>query len=64
MIAANLIVDLDGVRARYECYRPGCAQPKEGPAFGVEDVTAFVAVIRNDHRARCTADASQCEERR
>ena len=64
MITSNLIVDLDGVRARYECYRPGCTQQQEGPVFGVEDVTAFVAVIRNDHRARCTTDASTREEHR
>ncbi|WP_371670001.1 hypothetical protein OG985_21600 [Streptomyces sp. NBC_00289] len=57
MITANLIVDLDNVRARYECHRPGCTEPREGPVFGTEDVRAFVAVIRNDHRARCTGES-------
>lgn len=26
-----LIVDTEKVRARYECYRPGCPKPREEP---------------------------------
>jgi len=55
-VTAVLHVDLDNVRARYECF---VCQGKEGPVFGTEDVKAFVATIRNDHRARCTASAPQ-----
>lgn len=53
-VTAVLHVDLDNIRARYECF---VCHGKEGPVFGPEDVKAFTAVIRNDHRARCTADA-------
>lgn len=55
-LAAVLYVDLDGVRARYECLRPGCTNRQEGPVHGAEDVRAFVATIRNDHPARCTGE--------
>lgn len=56
MITANLIVDLDNVRARYECLLCGA---KAGPVFGTEDVRAFTATIRNDHHALCTTGAPQ-----
>ncbi|MGW0914680.1 hypothetical protein ACWD1Z_23425 [Streptomyces sp. NPDC002784] len=58
-VLGTLFVDLEGIRARYECLRSGCMQTVEGPVYGAEDVRAFVAVIRNDHRARCIADAPQ-----
>ncbi|MFJ6561889.1 hypothetical protein ACIQMV_18910 [Streptomyces sp. NPDC091412] len=43
-----LFVDMDNVRARYECTRPGCPQPKEGPVFG-DDVKPFVDGIKTQH---------------
>lgn len=52
-VAAALYVDLEGVRARYECLRPGCTQPLEGPVYG-DDVKPFVDTIRTDHPASCT----------
>ena len=54
-ITAELHVDLDGVRARYECLRPGCTQRMEGPVYGAAAVQAFVVSIRTDHLTRCTA---------
>jgi hypothetical protein len=50
-VAAALYVDLEGVRARYECLR---CRTTEGPVYGPDDVTAFVASIRTDHSSRCT----------
>ncbi|MFD5670266.1 hypothetical protein ACFWIK_35885 [Streptomyces anthocyanicus] len=59
-----LFVDLDGQRARYECLRPGCSQPLEGPIAaddrvkgedgrpaprGPDGVAAFVAGIKAYH---------------
>lgn len=52
-VISALYVDLEGVRARYECLRPGCTQPLEGPVYG-DDVKPFVDTIRTDHPARCT----------
>jgi hypothetical protein len=51
-VTAALYVDLEGVRARYECLLCGT---KEGPVFGADDVTAFAATIRTEHPARCSA---------
>lgn len=55
-VTAALYVDLEGVRARYECL---LCRTVEGPVYGVADVTAFAASVRTDHRARCTASAQQ-----
>jgi len=33
-----LFVDLDGQRARYECLRPGCPHPLEGPVCASDRV--------------------------
>ncbi|MFE9920437.1 hypothetical protein ACFYQA_02285 [Streptomyces sp. NPDC005774] len=46
-----LIVDMENVRARYECLRPGCPQPKEGPVFG-PGVKPFVDDIKTQHLAQ------------
>jgi hypothetical protein len=46
-----LIVDLEGKRARYECYRPGCPQRREGPVHGAV-VSEFVRAIKTEHLAR------------
>lgn len=51
-VTAALYVDCEGVRARYECLLCGT---KEGPVFGVEDVTEFAANIRTEHPVRCSA---------
>jgi hypothetical protein len=50
-VAANLYVDLERVRARYECLRPDCPHPKEGPVYG-DDVKPFVTGIRTQHLAQ------------
>jgi hypothetical protein len=47
-ILGALFVDLDGVRARYECLRSGCPQPAEGPVYG-DDVKPFVDGIKTKH---------------
>ncbi|MEU6344455.1 hypothetical protein ABZ883_26305 [Streptomyces sp. NPDC046977] len=54
-VTGALFVDLDGVRARYECL---LCRAKEGPVFGAADVAAFTAGVRTDHRARCAAAAA------
>ncbi|MFE3857816.1 hypothetical protein ACFXPN_42595 [Streptomyces griseorubiginosus] len=46
-----LVIDTENVRARYECYRPGCSQRREGPVFGSASVQAFVAEIKGQHLA-------------
>ncbi|MFD7709514.1 hypothetical protein [Streptomyces sp. NPDC059786] len=56
-VTSALFVDLDGVRARYECLRPGCSQPMEGTVYGAADVKAFVDTIRTAHPARCTGES-------
>jgi hypothetical protein len=55
-IVAALTVDLEGVRAKYECL---LCRTLEGPVYGEDNVKPFAATIRNDHRARCTASAPQ-----
>ena len=50
-IFGALFIDVENVRARYECARPGCPNPKEGPVFG-PDVQPFVASIRTQHLAQ------------
>ncbi|MCP8711244.1 hypothetical protein [Streptomyces sp. AC04842] len=49
-VAGLLVVDAENVRARYECYRPGCPQRREGPVFGPA-VQAFVTEIKGQHMA-------------
>ncbi|MFB8298718.1 hypothetical protein ACFC66_37070, partial [Streptomyces bacillaris] len=59
-----LFVDMDNFRARYECTRPGCPQPKEGPVCandrlegndglpvrrGALGVAHFIAGIKTHH---------------
>lgn len=51
-VVAALYVDLEGVRARYECV---LCHTVEGPVFGADDVAAFTAEIRVAHRGRCAA---------
>lgn len=46
-----LVVDMDNRRARYDCYRPGCPQRREGPVYG-EGVPEFVRAIKTEHLAR------------
>ncbi|GGR37787.1 hypothetical protein GCM10010497_45800 [Streptomyces cinereoruber] len=51
-----LHVDLEGKRARYECVRPDCPQPRVGPVTvlrdGLDTVRAFIADIRSQHPAQ------------
>ena len=49
-ILGTLVVDLEGIRARYECLRPNCPHPREGPVHG-DDVKPFVAGIKTQHLA-------------
>ncbi|MFE1748977.1 hypothetical protein ACFW88_00225 [Streptomyces anandii] len=56
-ILGALFVDMDNVRARYECARSGCTQPHEGPVFGADEVKAFVDGIKTEHLARCTGES-------
>ncbi|MGC9538534.1 hypothetical protein [Streptomyces sp. UG1] len=46
-----LFVDLVKIRARYDCFRPGCPQPVESPARG-DDLEDFIGGIKTDHLAR------------
>lgn len=46
-----LVVDLVKIRARYECFRPGCKKPTELPARG-DDLKDFIGGIKTDHLAR------------
>ncbi|GAA5033007.1 hypothetical protein [Streptomyces siamensis] len=54
-VVAELLVDLDGRRARYECRRPNCPQPLEGPItaarHGLAELRAFIAGIKDVHLA-------------
>lgn len=50
-VIGALFVDLDGVRAKYECL---LCRTVEGPVYGVDNVTTFTKNIRTDHPARCT----------
>ncbi|MFB7739599.1 hypothetical protein ACFC08_35670 [Streptomyces sp. NPDC056112] len=49
-VTGALYVDLEGVRARYECL---LCRTTEGPVYG-DDVKPFVDTIRTDHPTRCT----------
>ena len=51
IVTAALYVDLEGVRARYECLRPGCPQQLEGPVYG-DGVKPFVDGIKTQHLAQ------------
>ncbi|MET9968931.1 hypothetical protein ABZZ80_24125 [Streptomyces sp. NPDC006356] len=46
-----LAVDLIKIRARYDCFRPGCPQPVEQPARG-DDLRHFISGIKTEHLAR------------
>lgn len=45
-----LIIDAENRRARYDCYRPGCPQPREFPPGGF--IPAFARAIKTEHLAR------------
>jgi hypothetical protein len=48
-----LVVDLDGQRARYECFRPECPHRREGPArrsdLGPEGLKDFINGVKDQH---------------
>lgn len=63
-VEGALFVDLDGRRARYECYRPGCPHPKEGPVraidkdpsdqtgkrrIGIDGLASFIGSVKDRH---------------
>ncbi|MDQ0933771.1 hypothetical protein [Streptomyces turgidiscabies] len=47
-IDALLVVDTENVRARYECYRPGCPRPREVPVQP-SAIRAFIGGIKARH---------------
>lgn len=47
-IAGLLVIDAHNVRARYECYRPGCPQPREEP-IKPSAIRAFIDGIKARH---------------
>lgn len=49
-VTSALYVDLERVRARYECL---LCQTVEGPVYG-DEVKPFVDTVRTAHPARCT----------
>ncbi|MVO87900.1 hypothetical protein GPA10_24865 [Streptomyces sp. p1417] len=46
-----LVVDFDNRRARYDCYRTGCPQRREGPVHD-GGIPEFVRTIKTEHLAR------------
>lgn len=63
-VLAALSVDLEGQRAKYECLRPGCPHPLEGPVCATDrirtvggalsprgpgGIAAFVAGVKDYH---------------
>ncbi|HCA88191.1 MAG TPA: hypothetical protein DEQ61_23635 [Streptomyces sp.] len=50
IISGALYVDLEGVRARYECLR---CRTTEGPVTGAEPVAIFTQTVQSVHRTRC-----------
>lgn len=48
-----LTADLEGRRAKYECFRPTCPQRREGPVtaaqHGADELRAFIAGIKHAH---------------
>ncbi|MGW3024805.1 hypothetical protein [Streptomyces sp. NPDC001221] len=56
-VVGALFVDMDNVRARYECARSGCTHRHEGPVHGADAVKAFVDGIKTEHLSRCTGES-------
>lgn len=50
-VVGVLIIDADNGRARYDCFRPGCPQRREGPVYGVA-IPEFAASVKTEHLAR------------
>jgi hypothetical protein len=50
-VVGELTVDMDNVRARYDCHRPGCPQRREGPVYGAA-IPEFATTIKAAHLAR------------
>lgn len=47
-IAGLLVIDPERCRARYECYRPGCAKPLEEP-IEPSAIKRFIDGIKTRH---------------
>ncbi|MEU5664725.1 hypothetical protein [Streptomyces longwoodensis] len=47
-LSGLLVIDLDRVRAHYECYRPGCPKPREVP-IRPSAIKAFMDGIKARH---------------
>lgn len=44
----QLVIDMENVRAHYECYRPGCPKPREEP-IKPSAIKAFMDGIKARH---------------
>lgn len=47
-VAGLLVIDAEHCRAHYECYRPGCAKPREEPVRPTA-TSAFIDGITSRH---------------
>lgn len=50
-VVGVLIIDADNGRARYDCYRPGCPDPLEGPVHGIA-IAEWSKTVRDRHVAQ------------
>lgn len=57
VVVGVLTVDTEKRRARYDCFRPGCPQRREGPVRGPV-VPDFVRAIRTQHLAQYHGEQS------
>lgn len=47
-----LVIDAENGRARYDCFRPGCPQRREGPVVYRAAIPGFIAEVKSEHLAR------------
>ncbi|MGA5668985.1 hypothetical protein ACPCTG_26320 [Streptomyces pseudogriseolus] len=47
-VAGLLVIDMQNIRAHYECYRPGCPKPREEP-IKPSAIRAFMDGIKARH---------------
>jgi hypothetical protein len=47
-----LVIDTENGRARYDCFRPDCPQPREGPVVYRAAIPGFIAAVKSEHLAR------------
>lgn len=56
-LAGLLVIDARRVRAHYECYRPGCPQPREEP-IKPSAIAAFIDGIKARHMGQYHGEPS------